>query len=153
MRKLRKSVSVILSVAMLAALGGCSSGTSAPADTAAPTTGATAGGESTAEGGSAAQTEAQKAGEGTVITYVTLGDTGMELLKEAAAEFKNETGIEVKLESWAYSDAYQKILTLAEGGNMPDAMYGFSSWTQQFKEAGYTVAIDSLISKELYDDF
>ena len=153
MRKLRKSVSVILSVAMLAALGGCSSGTSAPADTAAPTTGAAAGGESTAEGGSAAQTEAQKAGEGTVITYVTLGDTGMELLKEAAAEFKNETGIEVKLESWAYSDAYQKILTLAEGGNMPDAMYGFSSWTQQFKEAGYTVAIDSLISKELYDDF
>ena len=153
MRKLRKSVSVILSVAMLAALGGCSSGTSAPADTAAPTTGAAAGGESTAEGGSAAQTEAQKAGEGTVITYVTLGDTGMELLKEAAVEFKNETGIEVKLESWAYSDAYQKILTLAEGGNMPDAMYGFSSWTQQFKEAGYTVAIDSLISKELYDDF
>ncbi|MCC2782316.1 extracellular solute-binding protein, partial [Parabacteroides distasonis] len=64
-----------------------------------------------------------------------------------------ETGIEVKLESWAYSDAYQKILTLAEGGNMPDAMYGFSSWTQQFREAGYTVAINDLISKELYDDF
>ena len=31
MRKLRKSVSVILSVAMLAALGGCSSGNPAPA--------------------------------------------------------------------------------------------------------------------------
>ena len=43
MRKRRKSVSVILSVAMLAALGGCSSGTSAPADTAAPTTGASSG--------------------------------------------------------------------------------------------------------------
>lgn len=87
------------------------------------------------------------------ITYVTLGDTGMEYLKDAAIKFKEETGIEVKLESWAYSDAYQKILTLAEGGNMPDAMYGFSSWTQQFKEAGYTVAIDKLISSELYNDF
>lgn len=87
------------------------------------------------------------------ITYVTLGDTGMEYLKDAAIEFKEETGIEVKLESWAYSDAYQKILTLAEGGNMPDAMYGFSSWTQQFKEANYTVAIDKLISSELYNDF
>ncbi len=87
------------------------------------------------------------------ITYVTLGDTGMEYLKEAAVKFKEETGIDVKLESWAYSDAYQKILTLAEGGNMPDAMYGFSSWTQQFKEAGYTVAIDKLISPELYNDF
>ena len=147
MRKLKKCVSVILSVAMLSALGGCSSGNPAPADTAAPANGAQS------NSGNDAGTEAPKAGDGTTITYVTLGDTGMELLKEAAEAFKSETGIEVKLESWAYSDAYQKILTLAEGGNMPDAMYGFSSWTQQFREAGYTVAINDLISKELYDDF
>ena len=40
MRKLKKCVSVILSVAMLSALGGCSSGNPAPADTAAPANGA-----------------------------------------------------------------------------------------------------------------
>lgn len=91
--------------------------------------------------------------EGVEITYVTLGDTGMDLLQEAAAAFEAETGVKVNLESWSYSDAYQKILTAAEGNNMPDAMYGFSSWTQQFKEAGYTVAFDGLISDELYNDF
>lgn len=87
------------------------------------------------------------------ITYVTLGNTGMELLEEAAKAFEEKEGVKVNLESWSYSDAYSKILTLAEAGNMPDSMYGFSSWTVQFKEAGYTVAIDDLISKELYDDF
>ncbi|MDO5023155.1 MAG: extracellular solute-binding protein [Eubacteriales bacterium] len=87
------------------------------------------------------------------ITYVTLGNTGMEVLEEAAKEFEKETGIKVNFESWSYSDAYSKILTLAEGGNMPDAMYGFSSWTVQFKEAGYTVALDNLISEKLYNDF
>ena len=149
MRKFKGTLSAVLLAACLAALGGCSSNSSAPASDAAPAPGSTA-----ASGESTAAAEAAKpAGEGTVITYVTLGDTGMGLFKEAAAQFKAETGIEVKLESWAYGDAYQKILTLAEGGNMPDAMYGFSSWTQQFKEAGYTVAINDLISQELYDDF
>lgn len=87
------------------------------------------------------------------ITYVTLGDTGMSLLEQAAKDFEAKTGIKVKLESWAYSDAYQKVLTLAGGNNLPDAMYGFSSWIPEFKEAGYTVAVDELISKALYDDF
>ena len=69
------------------------------------------------------------------ITYVTLGNTGMELLEEAAKAFEEKEGVKVNLESWSYSDAYSKILTLAEAGNMPDSMYGFSSWTVQFKEA------------------
>ena len=149
MRKFRKTMSMILCAAMLAGLAGCSSGSFGSGSGTAAPTGAP---EGTGAPGGEAGTKAAQEGTGS-ITYVTLGDTGMELLKEAAAEFKAETGIEVKLESWAYSDAYQKILTLAEGGNMPDAMYGFSSWTQQFKEAGYTVAINDLISEELYNDF
>lgn len=91
--------------------------------------------------------------EDKVITYVTLGDTGLDLLEQAAVEFEQMTGYKVQFESWSYSDAYSKILTLAEGGNMPDAMYGFSSWIVQFKEAGYTVCVDDLISEELYNDF
>lgn len=87
------------------------------------------------------------------ISYVTLGDTGMDLLKEAAAAFEAETGVKVNLESWAYSDAYSKILTLAEGDDMPDAMYGFSSWTVEFKEAGYIAPVEDYISKDLYNDF
>ena len=141
MRKNKQMVSLVLAAAMAASLAGCSSGK--PAETKSDSGAAT----------TAAAESSSSAGESTMITYVTLGDTGMELLKQAAEEFKAETGIEVKLESWAYSDAYQKILTLAEGNNMPDAMYGFSSWTQQFKEAGYTVAIDKLISEDLYNDF
>lgn len=149
MRKFRKTMSMILCAAMLAGLAGCSSGSSGGGSGTAAPTGTP---EGTGAPGGEAGTKAAQEGTGS-ITYVTLGDTGMELLKEAAAEFKAETRIEVKLESWAYSDAYQKILTLAEGGNMPDAMYGFSSWTQQFKEAGYTVAINDLISEGLYNDF
>ena len=87
------------------------------------------------------------------ITYITLGDTGMALLQEAAAEFEAQTGVKVNIESWSYSDAYQKILTLAEAGNLPDAMYGFSSWTEQFMKAGWSVPFDGLISDELYNDF
>ncbi len=87
------------------------------------------------------------------ITYVTLGDTGLDLLKECAAEFEAETGVKVNIESWSYSDAYQKIITAAAGNNMPDAMYGFSSWTVQFKEAGYTVSPEKVVSQELIDDF
>lgn len=87
------------------------------------------------------------------ITYVTLGDTGLELLEQCAAEFEAETGVKVRIESWAYSDAYQKILTAASGNNMPDAMYGFSSWTVQFKEAGYTVSPEKYVSQNLINDF
>lgn len=92
-------------------------------------------------------------GEQTTITYVTLGDTGLAMLEEAAAAFEAETGVKVKIESWAYSDAYSKILTLAEGGNMPEAMYGFSSWTVEFMKAGYIVPAEDYISEELYNDF
>jgi len=130
---------------ILTGLAGCSSGQEA-----APST---ADSQAAGTGAAAAETGKETDQGNVVITYVTLGDTGMDLLKQAAEAFKAETGIEVKLESWAYSDAYQKILTLAEGGSMPDCMYGFSSWTQQFQEAGYTVAINDLISKDLYDDF
>jgi len=101
-----------------------------------------------AQGGSESQNEEQRS-----ITYVDLGGTGMDRLEEAAVSFEEETGIHVNFESWAYSDAYQKIITLAEAGNSPDCMYGFSSWIQQFKEAGYTVSIDNLISEDLYNDF
>lgn len=87
------------------------------------------------------------------ITYVTLGSTGLDTLQKAAEQFEQETGVKVKIEDWAYSDAYQKILTLAEAGNMPDAMYGFASWTREFKEAGYIVCAEDYISQDLYNDF
>lgn len=87
------------------------------------------------------------------ITYVTLGSTGLETLKQAAAQFESETGVAVKIEDWAYSDAYQKILTLAEAGNMPDAMYGFASWTREFKEAGYISCAEDYIGTDLFNDF
>ena len=131
---MKKYLSILLAAAILL-LSACSSGGNNGSDNVDST--------GSSDGGS----------EGKTITYVTLGDTGMARLEEAAAAFKEETGIQVVFESWSYSDAYSKILTLAENDNMPDAMYGFSSWIQQFKEAGYTVALDDLISEELYNDF
>lgn len=137
MKNFKKVMSVVMVLAILFVMSGCDKNTNQS--------------ENSSSGVDVSKPTETK--EITTITYVTLGDTGMDLLKEAAKEFEAETGIKVKLESWAYSDAYQKILTLAEGGNMPDSMYGFSSWTQQFKEAGYTVPINDLISDELYEDF
>lgn len=121
---MKKTITLVLVVLMLLSLAAC--GKKAP--TAAPA-------------------------KPTTITYVTLGGTGMEVLQQAAKDFEAQTGIKVKFEDWAYADAYQKILTLAEGKNAPDCMYGFASWTQQFKAAGYTVALDDYISKDLYNDF
>lgn len=141
MKKMKKFLLLVLAAAMLMSTAACGGNNSSDSE------------QSTAPSAASEQSEQPNAGGGTTITYVTLGDTGMARLQEAAAEFEKETGIKVQFESWSYSDAYSKILTLAEGGNMPDAMYGFSSWTQQFKEAGYTVALDGLISQDLYNDF
>ncbi len=150
MRKRKQMTCILTIAALMLGLAGCAGGSQETAgESSEPASSQVQ--EGSQEG--TEQADAGQAAEGTTITYVTLGDTGMDVLKEAAAAFYEETEIEVKLESWAYSDAYQKILTLAEGGNMPDAMYGFSSWIQEFKEAGYTVALDDLISQEFYDDF
>lgn len=134
---MKKVLALILALTMVLSLAGCGGAASGtPASSAV-----------------AASTGEKASGQPESITYVTLGGTGMEVLKEAAAAFEAETGVKVILEDWAYTDAYQKILTLAEGGNMPDAMYGFSSWTKQFKEAGYIACAEDYISKTLYDDF
>ena len=87
------------------------------------------------------------------ITYVTLGGTGLELLQEAAAAFEAETGVKVNIEDWSYSDAYSKLITVAGTENMPDAMYGFSSWTVEFMKAGYIVPAQDYVSEELFNDF
>lgn len=143
---MKKVLAVFLALVMLLGVSACAgSPTTGTNDAEQPSTGA----DQSASMG--AENNANKST--TEITYVTLGDTGLEKLKEAAAVFEQETGIKVNFESWSYSDAYSKILTLAEAGNMPDAMYGFSSWTEQFKEAGYTVEIGQYISEELYNDF
>ena len=140
---MKKALALLLALMMALAVTACTK--AAPAETAAT------------EQPAAASTEAQPAEEAAVlpesITYVTLGSTGLDTLKEAAAQFEQETGVKVNIEDWAYTDAYQKILTLAEAGNMPDAMYGFASWTREFKEAGYIVCAEDYISKDLYNDF
>lgn len=145
---MKKAIALALALLLTVAMAACSTPTdstppASPADSASP---APADSTSPADGG-------ESTAQGTTITYVTLGDTGMAQLEKAAADFEAETGIKVKLESWAYSDAYQKIITLCEAGTPPDAMYGFSSWTQQFKNLGYTVPLNDLISPELYSDF
>ncbi len=139
---MKKALALLLALMMVLTMTAC--GAKTPAQTAGETQQTPASSEATdkpAEGGAKS------------ITYVTLGSTGLDVLKEAAEQFKNETGVEVKIEDWAYTDAYQKILTLAEAGNMPDAMYGFASWTREFKEAGYIACAEDYIGKDLYNDF
>lgn len=136
---MKKVFAMLLVALMLLSVIGCTNTTpDAEENTQAPAT----------DGSGDSQT-----GETKEITYVTLGGTGLELLQEAAAAFEAETGVKVNIEDWAYSDAYSKILTLAEGGNMPDAMYGFSSWTVEFKEAGYIAPVQDYISDTLFNDF
>lgn len=143
---MRKTIALALSLLLAVALTACSP----PSD---PTPPASPAASTPSSQSQAAPSGDSAPAQGTTITYVTLGDTGMNQLKKAAEEFEAQTGIKVKLESWAYSDAYQKIITLCEAGTPPDAMYGFSGWTQQFKDLGYTVPLDGLISQQLIDDF
>ncbi len=143
---MRKTIALALSLLLAVALTACSP----PSD---PTPPASPAASTPSSQSQAAPSGDSAPAQGTTITYVTLGDTGMNQLKKAAEEFEAQTGIKVKLESWAYSDAYQKIITLCEAGTPPDAMYGFSGWTQQFKDLGYTAPLDGLISQQLIDDF
>lgn len=143
---MKKLIALFLAVLMLLSMAACAAKEAAPAET-------TQTAESTATETKTEETSSEAASATTEITYITLGDTGLELLKQAAADFEAEYGVKVNIESWAYSDAYSKILTLAEGGNMPDAMYGFSSWTVEFKEAGYIACAEDYISEALYNDF
>ena len=147
---MKRLIALFLAAFMLFSMAACAQKQTAPTEQAQTTE--TAETTETTESADEASQE-QTPAAASEITYVTLGDTGMELLQQAAAEFEAEYGVKVNLESWAYSDAYSKILTLAEGGNMPDAMYGFSSWTVEFKEAGYIACAEDYISKDLYNDF
>jgi len=142
---MKKALAFVLSLLLIVSLAACG-------QSAAPATESSAS-DSTAAPAESGSSETSTAALPESITYVTLGSTGLDVLKQAADQFKSETGVEVKLEDWAYTEAYQKILTVAEAGNMPDAMYGFASWTNEFKEAGYIVCAEDYISKDLYNDF
>ena len=100
-----------------------------------------------------ATTTAAAQAETKEITYVNLGGTGKDLLAQAATDFEAKTGVKVNIQDWAYADAYQKIITLTGAKNPPDAMYGFSSWIQQFMKSGDSAPLDEYITPEFKADF
>jgi ABC-type glycerol-3-phosphate transport system substrate-binding protein len=143
---MKKGLALFLSLVLVLGLAACGQSASPGTDSQVST-------QPTAAPDQPAPSDSGSAELPASITYVTLGGTGMSVLQDAAAKFKAEKGVEVKLEDWAYADAYQKILTLGEARNMPDSMYGFASWTREFKEAGYIVPAEDYISKDIYNDF
>jgi multiple sugar transport system substrate-binding protein len=104
----------------------------------------------TAGGGKEAESKDDVATE---ITFVILGGTQEDIMPQMIADFKEETGITVNYESWPYGEAYNKYVTQAMAGNLPDAGYVFAYMMPEFIERGVLVPVEDYISSELKEDF
>jgi len=88
------------------------------------------------------------------IHFVTLGNTQGDILDEMVAEFeKQNPGIKVEWENWPYMDAYNKYVTVTEGGSPPDCGYTFAIMLPEFVEKGALIPVEKYISDSLKEDY
>jgi multiple sugar transport system substrate-binding protein len=88
------------------------------------------------------------------IEYITLGDVQMDIMDEMVSQFEKENpGIEVKVESWPFGEAYNKYVTRIRAGDPPDCGYMFVTNLSEFNERGAIVPLDDYISATFKQDF
>lgn len=88
-------------------------------------------------------------GDAKSITFMVLGasqDANDYLAKEAIPKFKEETGIDVTLQSSDWGSAFQKITTAAASKQMPDVMILGAIWTAPLAEKNALVPLDDYVA-------
>ncbi|MCE4025422.1 sugar ABC transporter substrate-binding protein [Microbacterium sp. Au-Mic1] len=65
-----------------------------------------------------------------------------------SAEFKKETGAEVKFEEVQWADAHDRFVTSIAGGTTPDVAETGTTWTAEFADAGALLPIDKYVDAE-----
>ncbi|MDO5722546.1 MAG: sugar ABC transporter substrate-binding protein [Actinomycetaceae bacterium] len=89
-------------------------------------------------------------GGATNITFMVLGasqEANDYLAKDAIPKFKEETGIDVTLQSSDWGSAFQKITTAAASKQMPDVMILGSIWTAPLAEKDALLPLDDYVAK------
>ena len=121
-----------------------------PAATAAPAKPAEAA-KPAADAKPAAQAPAaSKKLSGTIRLHVRTGPEE-DALKDMLPKFTEETGVEVKLETFPTNEYATKIQTLMAGGQLGDVMWGIQRTTPRYARNKQIMQLDDLAAKDKYD--
>src|SRR4051812_8631722 len=87
---------------------------------------------------------------GTLRLHVRTGPEE-DTLKEMLPKFKEDTGVEVKVESFPTEEYATKIQTLMAGGTVGDVMWGIQRTTPRYARNKQILQLDTLVEKDKYD--
>jgi multiple sugar transport system substrate-binding protein len=87
---------------------------------------------------------------GTLRLHVRTGPEE-DTLKEMLPKFKDDTGVEVKVESFPTEEYATKIQTLMAGGTVGDVMWGIQRTTPRYARNKQILQLDNLVEKDKYD--
>jgi multiple sugar transport system substrate-binding protein len=87
---------------------------------------------------------------GTIRLHVRTGPEE-DALKDMLPKFTQDTGVEVKLETFPTEEYATKIQTLMAGGTVGDVMWGIQRTTPRYARNKQIMQLDELIAKDKYD--
>lgn len=92
--------------------------------------------------------------EKVVLKFINHGDTGMEVLTQAKADFEAEyPNVTVNIENWPYNQARVKYRTMIEAKQYPDCGYLFLSLLAEFNAKGALAEFGSLVPDSFFNNF
>lgn len=154
MKRIMAALLATLMVSTMAACGGTapssSSAASAPASTPA------------SEGANAASGESNSAGDPVPTEPVTIKFANYAILESGYREFwegvkkgfeEKYPNITVEYVTAPYGEIVNQVINMAGGGDKVDLIFGEINWIPTLEDAGLTVPVEDVISKEFLDDF
>jgi len=89
------------------------------------------------------------------LRFIWWGNPERDRRTKAVVElFENETGIDVREETYAWPDYWQKLATMAAGGNLPDVLQMDYRYIFEYARRGQLADLDPFVGKQLeLDDF
>jgi ABC-type glycerol-3-phosphate transport system substrate-binding protein len=122
----------------------------APAATTAPAKPAQAAKPADAAKPAAQAPAASKKLSGTIRLHVRTGPEE-DALKDMLPKFTEDTGVEVKLETFPTNEYATKIQTLMAGDQLGDVMWGIQRTTPRYARNKQIMQLDDLAAKDKYD--
>jgi ABC-type glycerol-3-phosphate transport system substrate-binding protein len=122
----------------------------APAATTAPAKPAQAAKPADAAKPAAQAPAASKKLSGTIRLHVRTGPEE-DALKDMLPKFTEDTGVEVKLETFPTNEYATKIQTLMAGDQLGDVMWGIQRTTPRYARNKQIMQLDDLVAKDKYD--
>ncbi|GAB5375911.1 MAG: ABC transporter substrate-binding protein [Acuticoccus sp.] len=84
------------------------------------------------------------------LRFIWWGNPERDRRTKAVVElFEGETGIDVREETYAWPDYWQKLATMAAGGNLPDVLQMDYRYIFEYARRGQLADLDPFVGKEL----